>query len=82
MKRGKTVLQHVRKTRFYSNNANVATVDKYGKVMGVGEGTCTIYAIANNGVRSSVKVTVKSAPVSRHWGMFPDGQPTVGLYHG
>ena len=58
VKYGRTVLRHARKVRFYSTNANVAAVDQRGKVKGVGRGTCTIYAIANNGVRGSVKVTV------------------------
>ena len=55
----KKVLQHIPKVRFYSTNANVATVDANGKVKAVAKGSCTIYAIANNGVRNSVKVTVK-----------------------
>jgi len=56
---GKKLVQHVRKVRWYSSNTNVATVNKDGKVKAVGRGECTIYAIANNGVRDSVKVTVK-----------------------
>lgn len=57
---GKTVVisdLRLEGTRAY--NANVAAVDGRGRVKGVGKGTCTIYAIANNGVRSRVKVTVK-----------------------
>jgi uncharacterized protein YjdB len=30
-----------------------------GKVIAVGKGSCTIYAITNNGLRASAKVTVK-----------------------
>jgi len=45
--------------RFYSTDANVATVDDGGTVKAIGKWTCTVYAIANNGVRSKVKVTVK-----------------------
>ena len=59
VKSGKKVLEHVRKVRYYSSNANVATVNRNGKVKAVGKGSCTIWAIANNGVRTSVKVTVK-----------------------
>ena len=59
VKSGKKVLAHVRKVRFYSSNVNVATVNKNGKVKAVGRGSCTIWAIANNGVRTSVKITVK-----------------------
>jgi uncharacterized protein YjdB len=49
----------VRKVRFYSTDANVATVNTTGKVRAVSKGRCTIYAIANNGVRTEVKVSVK-----------------------
>ena len=59
VKSGKKILDHVRKVRWYSSNANVATVDRNGKVKAVGKGSCTVYAVANNGVRSSVKVTVQ-----------------------
>ena len=59
VKSGMKLLDHVAKVRFYSTNANVATVDDGGKVTAVGQGSCTIYAIANNGVRSKVKVNVK-----------------------
>ena len=53
------LVDHVAKVRFYSTNANVATVDANGKVKAIAKGSCTIYAIANNGVRASVKVKVK-----------------------
>ena len=59
VKSGMKLLAHVAKVRFYSTDANVATVDADGKVKAVGKGTCTVYAIANNGVRSSAKVKVK-----------------------
>jgi len=59
VKPGMKLLDHVPKVRFYSTDANVATVDTNGKVRAVGKGSCTVYAIANNGVRSKVKLTVK-----------------------
>ena len=59
VKPGMKLLDHVPKVRWYSTDANVATVDDGGTVKAVGKGTCTVYAIANNGVRSKVKVTVK-----------------------
>ena len=59
IKSGKKLLSHARKVRYYSSNVNVATVSRNGKVKATGRGECTIYAIANNGVRTSVKVTVK-----------------------
>ena len=59
VKPGMNLLDHVPRVRFYSTDANVATVDDGGTVKAIGKGTCTVYAIANNGVRSKVKVTVK-----------------------
>ena len=59
VKSGKKVVQHIRKVRFYSSDANVATVTNAGKVKAVATGSCTIYALANNGVRAKAKVTVK-----------------------
>ena len=45
--------------RWYSSNRNVATVDQSGKITATGAGKCTVWAVANNGVRTGVKVTVK-----------------------
>ena len=59
VKSGMKLVDHVAKVRFYSTDANVATVDAKGNVKAVAKGSCTIYAIANNGVRSKVKVNVK-----------------------
>ena len=59
VKSGMKLVAHVTKVRFYSTDANVATVDAKGNVKAVAKGSCTIYAIANNGVRSKVKVNVK-----------------------
>ena len=59
VKSGRKVLQHERLVRWYSSNSAVATVDKNGRIRAVGKGACRIYAIANNGLFSSVKVTVK-----------------------
>ena len=59
VKSGKKPVEHARKVRWYSSNTSVATVNQNGKIKAVGKGTCTVYAIANNGIRSSVKVTVK-----------------------
>ena len=59
VKSGKKLVNHVAKVRYYSSNANVATVDKNGRVSAVAKGRCTIWAIAPNGVRTSAKVTVK-----------------------
>ena len=59
VKSGKKILAHVRKVRWYSSNVNVATVNSSGRIKATGKGRCTVYAIANNGVRASVKVVVK-----------------------
>ena len=45
--------------RWYSDNANVATVNAKGEVRAVAAGECTVYALAANGVRAAVKVKVK-----------------------
>ena len=59
VKSGKKLLTHVPSVRFYSSKPNVATVDKNGVVRAVAKGKCTVWAIAPNGVRTSVQVTVK-----------------------
>ncbi len=59
-KSGRKLVNHATLVRYYSSNANVAKVNKAGKVTAVAKGSCTIYAIANNGVRTSVKVKVNA----------------------
>ena len=59
MRADRSLLALTDSLRFYSSNANVATVSKDGKVKAVRKGSCTIYALANNGVRASMNVTVK-----------------------
>ena len=54
--------------RYYSSDRNVATVKDNGKVAAVGEGNCSIYAVAANGVLARVKVKVLSAPRSLAFG--------------
>lgn len=48
-----------KQVRWISSNPSVAVVDSKGKVTGVGIGSSTIYALAHNGMKKSVKVTVK-----------------------
>lgn len=43
---------------FWSTDNKVATVDKNGKVTAVGKGTATIYVMASDGAKNTVKVTV------------------------
>lgn len=52
-------LNHTAKIRYFSSNRAVATVNANGKVTGVAPGTCTVYAVAENGLRKGVKITVK-----------------------
>ena len=59
VRNGRRVLAHVNNLRYYSSNNAVASVSAAGRITAVGEGACTIYVIANNGVRAAVKVTVK-----------------------
>jgi uncharacterized protein YjdB len=60
VKKGRKVLDHNDALlRWYSSNGNVATVDQSGKITATGAGKCTVWAVANNGVRTGVKVTVK-----------------------
>ncbi len=56
------VLAHDRQLRYYTSDRNVATVTKAGKVRARGVGSCTIYVMANNGVRAKVKVKVYDSP--------------------
>ena len=50
---------HVANLRYFSTNAKVATVTKSGTIKAAGKGSCTVYALAANGVKTTVKVTVK-----------------------
>ena len=59
VKAGRKVLREEKPLRYYSSNANVATVSGDGKVTAIAAGKCTIWAVANNGVRTGVKVRVK-----------------------
>jgi hypothetical protein len=45
--------------RYFSTDTSIATVSKAGKIKGVAKGSCTVYAIAKNGLAAKIKVTVK-----------------------
>ena len=49
----------MRKLRYASADANIATVDAKGKVKGIKSGICVIYVYAANGFAKKVTVTVK-----------------------
>ena len=59
VKSNRDLLNHTAKVRYYSSDANVAAVNKNGRITAVTKGKCKIWAIATNGVRTSVSVTVK-----------------------
>ena len=50
---------HVALLRYWSTDKSIATVSSNGKVKGVKKGTCYVYAIAANGAKKKVKITVK-----------------------
>ena len=51
--------KHTARLRYYSSNKKIATVSKSGKIKAKAKGSCKIYAVAANGVRTTVSVTVK-----------------------
>lgn len=51
---------HEPKVRYVSSDKSVAKVNSKGKVTAVDAGSCTVYAIAVNGVYAACKVTVKA----------------------
>ena len=59
VKPGKKGLHQCKLIRWFSDNRNIATVNKDGKVTAKAKGKCTIFAVANNGVRASVRVRVE-----------------------
>ncbi len=48
-----------RPVRYESTNKKIATVDSKGKITAKKKGSCYVYAYAQNGVSSKIKVTVK-----------------------
>jgi len=50
---------HCVKTRYYSSDVHIAKVSKSGKITGVQKGKCKVYAVAANGMKAAVTVTVK-----------------------
>ena len=60
VKPGMQMKNYANDLRYFSSNTGVATVSASGKITAHGPGKCRIYVIATNGVRKSVKVTVKS----------------------
>lgn len=56
----KKLLNHEKNViRYYTDDRTVATVTKKGRIKARRQGVCTVYAIADNGVAGTVKVTVR-----------------------
>ena len=58
IKKGKQNVKEFRPLGYESNNTDVATVDKNGKIKGISKGTCYICIFAQNGDSQKLKVTV------------------------
>ena len=59
VKKGRKLIRHGAAVRWYSSNVNVAVVDENGNITARDRGRCTVYALAMNGVRAKVNVTVE-----------------------
>lgn len=59
LKKGPLKVKIHRKVAYESDNPDVATVSKTGRIKAVRAGTCYIYAYAQNGVFARCRVTVK-----------------------
>ena len=57
--KGKKLKQHTAEIRYESSNKKIATVNSNGKITAKAEGTCYVYAYAQNGVYKKIKVVVK-----------------------
>ena len=59
--KGKQLLwkTHCDKIRYYSSDVHIAKVSKKGKITGVMKGKCKVYAVAPNGIKTFVTVTIK-----------------------
>ena len=49
----------IKSVRYYSSDYGIAEVSKKGKITGISEGSCYIYAVTENGLVDWVKVNVK-----------------------
>lgn len=56
---GKDLGKHGKRIRYVVSNTKVASVSANGKVKGKKKGTCTVYVVAQSGMKKKVKVTVK-----------------------
>ncbi|NTV78955.1 MAG: hypothetical protein HGA25_07465, partial [Clostridiales bacterium] len=56
---GKITENHISEIRYETTNKKIATVSESGSIKAMSKGTCYIYAYAQNGVYTKIKVTVK-----------------------
>ena len=59
MRDGMNILNVVNGLRYFSSDASEATASETGKIRVSGAGTCTVYILANNGIRASLEVRAK-----------------------
>lgn len=61
LQKGKKLMpkSHAPKLRYRSSNSKIAAVSSSGKITAKAKGSCKVYVYAVNGVRKTVKVTVK-----------------------
>ena len=61
LKAGKKLMPaaHAPKLRYVSSDEAVATVSASGKITAKAKGSCKVYAIASNGAKKAIKLTVK-----------------------
>lgn len=57
--RKKELLAHDARFRYYTDDREVITVTKTGRLKAKKQGVCTVHIIANNGVAQQIKVTVE-----------------------
>ena len=59
MAKNKKLKVHCEKVRWISTNSKIATVSQGGRIKGKKKGKCYVYALAQNGARKKLKITVK-----------------------
>lgn len=59
MAKNKKLKVHCEKVRWISTNKKIATVSQGGRIKGKKKGKCYVYALAQNGARKKLKITVK-----------------------
>ncbi len=58
--RKKKLLAHEAEFRYYTDNREIVSLSKRGRIRAKKKGSCTVFVIANNGVSNKVKVIVNN----------------------